>query len=304
VSTSYSEAENAAHAVDLATRHGPSAAFVAGGTDLVVLARKRREPLPPVLIGIHRIPELRRVGETPDGGLRIGAGVSHAVLETHPAVVARYPALADGAAIVGSPATRNAGTLGGNLANASPAADTASPLLAFGATVELLSAAGARELPLAGFLRGPGQTAAGPGELVTAVRLPAPPEGGAGSAYLRLDYRLAMEIAVVGAAARVTLAGGRITGAAVALTAVAPACVVARGAAERLRGREPTEETLQEAAAAAAAAASPIDDIRAEARYRQAMIPVIVYRALRAALARARGEHIPVPATLSLAVQP
>jgi CO/xanthine dehydrogenase FAD-binding subunit len=301
VGTIFSQAESAAHAVDLAARRGPTSAFIAGGTDLVVLARKRRTVLPPVLIGIHRIAELRQVEERPGGGLRIGAAVSHAMLEDHPAVTGAFTALADGAALVGSPATRNTGTLGGNLANASPAADTVSPLLIFGATVELQSAGGPRELPLTEFLHGPGRTAARPGELLTAVSLPAPPQCGVGSAYLRLDYRLAMEIAVVGAAARVTLDGGRITDASLALTAVAPACVLAPAAAQRLRGREPTEDVLKEAAAAAAAAASPIDDIRGSAHYRQAMIPVIAYRALRAALARARGEHIPVPATLTLA---
>ena len=163
--------------------------------------------------------------------------------------------------------------------------ETGSPLLVFDAAVELRSAAGSRTLPLAAFVAGPGRTALAPGELLVAVVVPAPPAGRVGSAYLRLEYRAAMEIAVVGAAALVALDGeGRCTEARIAITAVAPT-VIRVDAAERIapraraHGRDP-----RRGRPAAGEAARPIDDVRASAGYRGAMVPVIVRRALEAAL--------------------
>jgi CO/xanthine dehydrogenase FAD-binding subunit len=305
VDRTYSEPHSVADAVALAAQHGSSAQFLAGGTDLVVLARKRSQPLPPALIAIHRLAELQGVEERADGSLHVGAAVTHAELETNPAVLDRFTALADGAALVGSPATRNVATLGGNLCNGSPAMDTGSPLLVFGASVTVRFETGSRDIPLAAFVEGPGRTAASPGELVTSIRLAAPPPGAAGSAYVRLDYRLAMEIAVVGAAALVVLTGdGRVAHAHVALTAVAPTCVSAPEVAAQLQGAVPDDEVLRRAAQAAATAARPIDDVRAPAGYRQAMVPIAVHRALAAAVRRARGEPVAVPATLTWIGQP
>jgi CO/xanthine dehydrogenase FAD-binding subunit len=301
----YAEPGSIADAVALAAQHGSSARFLAGGTDLVVLARKRRQPLPPALIAIHRLAELRGVEELADGSLQVGTAVTQAELETHPAVLHRFTALADGAALVGSPATRHVATLGGNLCNGSPAMDTGSPLLVFGASVTVRSKTGSRDIPLAAFFEGPGRTAASPGELVTSVRFPALPPGAVGSAYVRLDYRLAMEIAVVGAAALVVLADdGRVAHAHLALTAVAPTCVSAPEVAVRLQGAVPDDEVLRRAAQAAANVARPIDDVRAPAGYRQAMVPIAVHRALTAAVRRARGEPVAVPATLTWAGEP
>jgi CO/xanthine dehydrogenase FAD-binding subunit len=265
----------------------PDAAIVAGGTDLVVGARSGKRALPDALVSIHRVAELE--GHTGGSGepLRLGALVTHATLEREPLVRARYTALSDAAALVGSPATRHVGTLGGNLANASPAMETGSPLLVFDASVEVASPSGRRTLPLADFLLGPAKTALEEGELVTAVAVPEPPVR-SGSAYLRLEYRRAMEIAVVGAAALVVLEDGVVGNAGIALTAVAPTCVRATTAEDALRGREPTEAVLTEAAAASADHASPIDDVRAPAHYRRAMVPVIVRRALEQAVARAK----------------
>jgi CO/xanthine dehydrogenase FAD-binding subunit len=279
----------------------------------VVLARKRRTPLGQVLVAIHRIDELRGIGAAPDGGdgravspggLRIGATTPHADIERHPDIVRSFTALADGSALVGSPATRHAGTLGGNLANASPANDTGSALLVFGATVELTSGSAVRTIGLADFFQGPGVTSLRPGELITAIDLPGPPSGIAGSAYVRLDYRLAMEIAVVGAAAMVKLDDeGRVADARLALTAVAPTCVEVEGVAESLRGGDPDDPaTWAEAGRRASETAKPIDDVRAPARYRAAMVPVIARRAFAVALRRARGERVPVPAPFAFEV--
>ncbi|MGQ0668317.1 MAG: FAD binding domain-containing protein, partial [Actinomycetota bacterium] len=280
--------------------------FLAGGTDLVVLARKARAPLPEVMIALHRIDELQGVRGEPDGSLRIGAGTSHAVLESHPIVVRNFTALADGSALVGSPATRHVGTLGGNLCNASPAMETGSPLLVFGASAEVAGPVGTRTLRVAELFVGPGKTALELGELLTTVTIPGPASALAGaaalgSAYVRLDYRQAMEIAVVGVAAFVALGGdGRVAGAALAITAVAPTCVLVPAVGEALAGREPSDGAIREAADLAAEVARPIDDVRAPADYRRAMVPVIARRALSFALRRARGDGIGVPATLAI----
>ena len=267
----------------------PGADLVAGGTDLVVGARQGKRPLGETLVAIHRLGELGGLSETAEGGLRIGALVSHAELESSPLVNQRWSALSDGSVLVGSPATRNAGTLGGNVANASPAMDTGSPLLVFDASVELTSTDGVRSVALAEFFQGPGKTTRAPSELVTAVDVPPLPVGRVGSAYLRLEYRQAMEIAVVGAAALLALdAAGSIVEGRVALTAVAPVCLRVPDAERLLAGAAATADTFAAAAAAASDAARPIDDVRASAEYRRAMVAVITRRALERAHERAK----------------
>ena len=193
---------------------------IAGGTDLVVASRQGKAPLPESLVAIHRVEELRGIVEI-DGGLRLGALVTHEELASHPLVLRRFSALADAAAIVGSHATRAQGTIGGNVMNASPAMETGGPLICFEATVTLRSAAGTRWVAAADLFTGPGSTVAEPGELLVGIDVP-PPAEGTGSCYVRLEYRRQMEIAVVGATAVVTLVGGEIADARVAITALAP----------------------------------------------------------------------------------
>ena len=284
----YSQPTTVEEALATLAEGGAAIDVVAGGTDLVVGARSGKRPLKEQLLAIHAIDELRGIAERPDGGLHLRALTTHADIEQHPVIRERYPALSDASALVGSPATRYTGTLGGNLANASPAMETGSPLLVYEATVELASRRGRRDVAIADFLRGPGQTAREPDELVVGVVLPPPPDGATGSAYVRLEYRRAMEIAVVGAAALLSLDDrNRIAQARLALTAVAPVCLRAKEAEEMLVGAEPTTEALAAAASAAAAVAAPIDDVRASAEYRRAMVPVIARRALERARARA-----------------
>ena len=275
-------------AIALLAELGNEAGVVAGGTDLVVAARGGRRRLPSAIVAIHRLTELARISGSPSGGLAIGALVTHADLEWSDLLRRRWTALADAAALVGSPATRSVGTLGGNLCNASPAMESGAPLLVYDASVELRSTSGTRSLPLADFLLGPARTALASGELLTGVTVPAQPAGRVGSAYLRLDFRAAMEIAVVGAAVLVALdAEGRCTEARIALTAVAPTVVRAADAEAALRGELPTAERVAAAATLAVEAARPIDDVRATARYRTAMVPVIVRRVIELALKRA-----------------
>jgi len=272
---------------------------IAGGTDLVVGARHGKTPLPDDLVAIDRLAELAEIRPGP-GGHHVGALVTHARLMTDPLIVENYTALADAAALVGSPSTRNIGTLGGNVMNSSPAMDTGAPLMVFGASAALAGPDGERVVPLGALWTGPGSTSAAPNELLTGLNLPAPSER-CGSAYVRLEYRRAMEIAVVGAAAGVTLAeDGSVVSVAVALSAVAPTIVSVEGV-DALAGLTPTDAAAQ-AADLASAQASPISDLRASDAYRRHCVGVMAKRAVDAACRRAGGESIPVPVNRALGI--
>jgi CO/xanthine dehydrogenase FAD-binding subunit len=277
---------------------GEGARVVAGGTDLVVGARQGKAPLPERIVAIHRLSELRGTREA-DEVLTLGALVTHAELAAAPIVRSRLTALADASAIVGSHATRAVGTIGGNLMNASPAMETGGPLLCFGATVTLRSSQGARMLTIDELLAGPGRTTASPGELLERVEIPLAPAG-SGSCYARLEYRRQMEIAVVGATAVLTLEDGVVTQARVAITALAPTIRRVPEAEEALTGTDAGPPAAEHAARAIARASLPISDVRASAEYRSAMAAVIGRRAIEAAVARARGQIVPIPASPEL----
>ncbi|MEI8239261.1 MAG: FAD binding domain-containing protein [Actinomycetota bacterium] len=269
---------------------------VAGGTDLVVGARHGKAPLPDDLVAIDRIESLREVRRTVDG-LTIGALVDHHTIEHHPIITSLFAALADGSALVGSPATRNVGTIGGNVMNASPAMDTGSPLLVLGAEVELQSLRGNRRVPIDQLWTAPGRTCAQPDELCVAVHLAAPAARSA-SAYIRLEYRRAMEIAIVGAAASVTLDDdGSVASLRVALTAVAPTIIEVVGL-----GGGPVEHAASAAREAASAQARPISDLRASSDYRRHTVGVMAARAVLAAARRAGGDAIPSPLNRAIGI--
>ena len=268
---------------------------VAGGTDLVVGARQGKASLPDALVAIHRVSELHAIDETADG-LRLGALVTHAEIAAHPAIRERFTALADASAIVGSHATRAQGTIGGNVMNASPAMETGGPLICLEASATLRSVEGTRTVSVEGLFTGPGTTAANADELLVSVDVPAPAPG-TGSAYVRLEYRRQMEIAVVGATAVVHLEDGRVQDARVAITALASTIRRVPDAEAALAGGEADDESLAAAARAAAAASAPISDVRASERYRRAMAEVIARRAVEIAVARARGTMVPIPAS-------
>jgi CO/xanthine dehydrogenase FAD-binding subunit len=271
---------------------------VAGGTDLVVGARQGKAPLPDAIVAIDRILGLRAI-DAPDGGLRLGALVTHGDIVASEDIRTRFTALADASAIVGSHATRAQGTIGGNVMNASPAMDTGGPLLCLGATANLRSASGERSIELDELWTGPGSTSARPDELLVALDVPSP-AAGTGSCYVRLEYRRQMEIAVVGATAVVTVEGDRIVGARVAITALTPTIRRAPEAESALVGTDGAEDAVEAAAAATAAASTPISDVRGSAEYRRAMAAVIASRAIISAITRARGGSVPIPASPAL----
>ncbi len=271
---------------------------VAGGTDLVVGARQGKAPLPETIVAIDRIEELRGA-TTAEGRLRLGALVTHEEIAVDRVVRERLTALADASAIVGSHATRVQGTVGGNVMNASPAMELGGPLIVLGAIAVLRSASGERRVPVAELLIGPGTTSATPDELLTEVEVPFPPDG-TGSCYARLEYRRQMEIAVVGATAAVTVSDGKVERAGVAITALAPTIRLVPEAEAALLGSDGGTEAVREAAQAAAKASEPISDVRASADYRRAMAEVVARRVLTAAVARAVGEQVDVPASSTL----
>ncbi len=273
---------------------------VAGGTDLVVGSRQGKAPLPATVIAIDRIDELGGIN-LDDNRLRIGAMVTHAQLMVDPIIAGQFSAIADAAALVGSPSTRNVGTLGGNVMNGSPAMDTGAPLVVLGATAELQTTSTSRQSTMDELWIGPGTTSAADDELCVALNMPARPAN-SGSAYVRLEYRRAMEIAVVGAAASVTLADdGTIAEASVALTAVAPT-ILAVDLGDSIVGKPLDDATLATVADVASETATPISDLRATDRYRRHTVGVMARRAIAAAARRADGETIAIPVNRALGI--
>lgn len=270
------------------------ATAIAGGTDLVVAARSGKQSLPGHLVGIHRIPDLAEIQDSPEG-LRVGALVTHATIAEHPGVIDRFTGLADASTIVGSHATRANGTIGGNVMNASPAMDTGAPLLCHGASVVLVSSNGSRTVDLSDLWSGPGETTAGRDELLTALTIPAP-RPDTGSAYVRLQYRRQMEIAIAGVAAVVSVSDGQVTHAALAISALSP--VIRRvPEAEAALVEASDSGGVAESARLLAEATAPISDVRASATYRVSMAAVMARRAIGAAMARASGAYVAIPAS-------
>jgi carbon-monoxide dehydrogenase medium subunit len=250
---------------------------IAGGTDLVPAVRAgRREPS--VLVDLRRL-SLNRITVEQDH-IRLGAGVTFTDILASVPLAAEYPALQEAAAEVGGPPIRNRATLGGNLANGSPAADSAPPLLVYDASLVIAGPSGEREVPAAAFFEGPGRTVLRPGEILTGVVMPRP-TGPTRSAFFKLGPRLAMAIAVVSVAVRVTEDDvGNVAECRIALGAVAPTPMRADAAELIVSSEGLTTDSIAVASAAAARACSPIDDIRGTAAYRRQMVEVLVGRLL------------------------
>jgi carbon-monoxide dehydrogenase medium subunit len=279
-----------AEAIALFGEKGEGGRALAGGTDLVPQMKEGTEkiPMPSYVVSLRRLPELRGIEFSESNGLRIGAAVTMAELAESPLVGERYRALADGAGVVGSTQTMYMATIGGNVCNAAPSADTAPALLAYEAVAVIAGPGGERELPLAEFWRGPNATALQPSELLRELRLPVTPPG-TGGVYVRQTPRKQMDIAVVGVAVLLTIGGDRIQRARVALGAVAPTPIRAPQAEAALEEQPASEALFAKAAEAAAAEARPISDQRGSAEFRRHLVRVTTERCLQEAARRARG---------------
>ena len=262
----------------------PDAALYAGGTELLLLM-KAGLVRPADVIDLKRIPDLDALADGADA-LAIGATVTHRTLERSPVVRARWPLVAGVAAHVANVRVRNVGTVGGNLAFADPHSDLATLFLVFDATVRLASAAGARELPLGDFVRGPYETARRPDEVLTAVRLRAWPARTVG-AYVKFGLH---ERPTLGLALTLTLdRDDRVTAARLAVGCVSPAPHRVE-AAERALVGQPLGGLTDEFAGLAAAAVDPVADLHGGADYKRELTRVFARRALTAAVTRAEGR--------------
>lgn len=251
---------------------------IAGGTDVIPQWRAGRFQVETV-VDLSHVPGLSGVALR-DGEIAIGALSTYTELHAAPVLRAHAPLLAEVSAMIGGVQTQNRGTIGGNIANASPAGDTLPPLLVLDAQVDLISATGERSLALSDFLRGPGQTARDAREIIHRIRF-APLPRGARSLFLRLGNRQGMVISVVSAAFVLQLDGhGRVEDARIALGAVAPTAIRCPEAEALLRGRPLDGDLIARAADAAVAAARPISDVRASAAYRRHGVGVLVRRGL------------------------
>ncbi len=256
---------------------------LAGGTDLI-LQMKQGIVRPSLVVDVKQVPELNRLEWNTRMGLRIGAAVPLTRLLAFTELPKDFSILLQACSLIGSRQIKNRGTVGGNICNAAPSADSAPPLLCLGARVVLVSPKATRTLPLEDFFLGPGKTALADDELLVEIEVPTPLEHSAGC-YLRHTAREEMDIAVAGVASFLTLSpkNGRLQSARIALGAVAPTPVRAPRAEGILAGQAVTPELIQETADQAAAEADPISDLRGSSEYRRELVRVLTRRTIRIA---------------------
>ena len=268
---------------------GEKAKTLAGGTDLFV-NMKKKVLAPEHVVSLDRIESLAEL-EFSNGTLRIGACAKAAEIADSDAVKTDFPALQEGAGKLGSPLIRNLATVGGNLVSARPAADFPPPLMAYGATLVLRSGKGDRTVALADFIEAPGQTVLAADEILDSIILekPAPYSG---SAYFKLGVREALEISLVNVAVSITTDGldGPIKAARVVMGSVGPTPLISASSEKTLLGKKPSDALFFAAGEAAAMDSKPIDDFRASADYKRAMVKELTRRALARAYDRVRSE--------------
>jgi CO/xanthine dehydrogenase FAD-binding subunit len=284
----YAAPKTLADAVALLNEKGDRARILAGGTDIIVQLREHRRDLD-LLVDVKNIADINELSYTPKAGLRLGAAVPCYRIYENAEITRAYPGLIDAVSLVGGIQIQSRASVGGNLCNASPAADTIPPLIALEGVCVIAGPKGARQLPVEKFCTAPGRTALERGELLVRVELP-PPKPRSGAHYLRFIPRNEMDIAVVGAAAAVTLDDKktRCTAARIALAAVAPTPLLVPEAGAALVDGELGDALIDEAAKLAQNASRPISDMRGDADYRRHLVGVLVKRALKGALERAK----------------
>ena len=274
-------------ALGLLGRYGEDARVLSGGMSLLPLLKLRLGSVGH-LVDIGRIPGLEYIQE--EGGvLKIGGATREVMLDRSEIIRERYPILLDTARVIADPLVRNRATVGGNLAHGDPANDHPATMIALGASVVARGPKGERTIPINQFFKGLFSTALAADEILTEVRIPAPPPR-SGGAYLKLERKVG-DFAAAAAAVQVTLdANGSIQRAGIGLTNAGPAPVEATEAEKYLAGKKPDESVIAEAGRLAAAASAPSADRRGSVGYKREMARVLTMRALRKALERAGGQ--------------
>ena len=286
----YISAGNVKEVVGLLASNDGRARILSGGTDLLVQLRENRRRAE-LLIDVKNIPELTSINYDNQSGLWLGAAASCHAISHNRFVSENYPGLVDAIYLIGGVQIQYRASVGGNLCNASPAADSIPALIAHEATCVIVGSNGTREIPVEQFCIAPGKNALQSGEFLLAIKVPVVKEK-FGAHYLRFIPRNEMDIAVVGAGASVTLdkAKQKILSARIALAAVAPTPLLVEEAGMFLVGKEITEENMREAGRIAQATARPISDLRGPVEYRKHLCAVLTRRALEKAVERARAS--------------
>lgn len=274
-------------AIGLLGQYGDDAKVLAGGQSLIP-AMKLRLAQPGHLIDISRMPDLAGLTNSFEG-LRIGALTRETALETSADVRERYAMLHDAAGVIADPLVRNLATVGGNIAHADPANDHPAVMLAYRAEVEAQGPNGSRTIPIDDFFLGAFETALAPDEILTAIRIPAPPAQ-SGGAYVKFERKVG-DYAIAAAAVQLALdADGTIASAGLALTNAGYTPIRSSRAEEALVGQAASDEAFKRAADLAAEDADPTGDLRGDADYKRAMARTMTLRALRIAAQRASGQ--------------
>ena len=286
----YVRASSVDEVVSLLAQNGDQARVLSGGTDLLVALREGRRQAK-LVIDVKGLAETTQIDYSPETGLTFGASVPCHRLYDNAELSAAYPGLMDSARIIGGVQIQGRASIGGNLCNASPAADSIPSLIAQSAVALVAGPNGRREVPVEEFCVAPGRTQLQNGEFLVSLHLPAP-RPGYGAAYMRFIPRNEMDIAVVGVGASVQLDESRtkIESARVSLGAVAPKPLFVAEAGESLVGKTVSAEALEEAARIAQAAATPISDMRGTAEYRKHLSAVLTRRVLEKAIERAKAS--------------
>ena len=273
-------------AVSILKAHGENARPFCGGTDIIIQLRagvRRTEHL----VDVKKIKELQTLFFDAKQGLRLGAAVPCIEVSESDVMRRHYPGLTEAAHLIGSLQIQNRASVGGNLCNGSPAADTTPSLIALGARARVVGPNGEREVPVEAFVVSPGRTVLKPGELLVELLIPAPAPHSS-DAYLRFIPRNEMDIAVVGVGASLTLDGDTVKAARIALGAVAATPILAAKAADAIIGKKLDDAALEAAGHAASDACSPIDDMRGTAEFRLHIAAVLTRRVLSIAAERAK----------------
>jgi carbon-monoxide dehydrogenase medium subunit len=284
----YESPKSLAQALSLLAAAGEKGRALAGGTDLIIQMRAGVRT-PEQIVDVKNIPELQTIAFSPQDGLRLGAAVSCARITEDAVLKQRYPGLVEAAALIGSDQIQSRCSLGGNLCNGSPAADTTPALIALGATCVISSSKGTRTVPVEQIVTAPGRTILNADELLVEFRIPAP-KPHSSDCYQRFIPRNEMDIAVVGVGAAVTVEGGKFTAVRIGLGAVAATPLLAKEAGDSLVGKPVNDESIAAAAALAQKITTPITDMRGTAEYRKHLVGVLTRRVVKEAAERARAK--------------